>query len=133
MTALLFRGDIIGATVGFYWSEAHVYLTHLTAVHRELQGAGVGLFLRRWQIHQLSQRIGLGPVPLEVVSLSEASNGAVEFQRKVLNALGFDEVSRAESVVHRLGAAHPELDLERVLREQDVTPLRFRKSVTLAM
>ena len=131
VTALLYRGEVIGATVGFYWEEEHVYLTHLTAVHRELQGAGVGLFLRRWQVDQLTQRIGLGPEPLEVVSLSESIHGAVEFQRRVLNALGFNEVSRAEPLIHRLAAVHPELELERVLSQQGVTPLRFRQSVSL--
>ena len=70
VTTLLYRGDVIGATVGFHCEEEHVYLTHLTAVHRELQGAGIGLFLRRCQVHQLTQRVGLGPEPLEVVSLS---------------------------------------------------------------
>jgi len=125
VTALLFRGEIIGATIGFYWTEAHVYLTHLTAVHRGLQGAGVGLFLRRWQIHQLNQR-----GPLEVVSLSESLIGAVQFQRRVLGSLGFDEVPMAETVIRRLAAAHPELDLERVL-QQRVTPLRFRKITPL--
>ena len=130
VTALLYRGDVIGATVGYYWTEEHAYLTHLSAVHRELQGVGVGLFLRRWQLHQLTQRIGSGPGPLEVVSLSESSNGAVQFQRRVLSSLGFDEVPRAESVIRRLAAARPELELERVL-QQDVTPLRFRKVTSL--
>ena len=130
VTALLYRGDVIGATVGYYWTEEHTYLTHLTAVHRELQGVGVGLFLRRWQLHQLTRRIGPGPGPLEVVSLSELSNGAVQFQRRVLSSLGFDEVPRGGAVIRRLAAARPELELERVL-QQDVTPLRFRKVTSL--
>ena len=127
VTALLFRGELIGATVGFYWAEEHVYLTHLTAVQRDLKGAGVGLFLRRWQFHQLTQRVGAGPGPIEAVSLSEASNGAVQFQRLVLSLLGFDEVPRAEPVIRRLATAHPELGLDRVLQQASVTPLRFRK------
>ena len=67
---------------------------------------------------------------MEVVSLSESIHGAVEFQRRVLNALGFNEVSRAEPLIHRLAAVHPELELERVLSQQGVTPLRFRQSVS---
>ena len=43
-----------------------------------------------------------------------------------------DEIPRAEAVVHRLAAAHPELDLERALQQANVTPLRFRKFTSLA-
>ena len=68
---------------------------------------------------------------MEAVSLSESSNGAVQFQRRVLNSLGFDEVPRAQAVIRRLGEAHPELELERVLQQSDVTPLRFRKVIPL--
>ena len=71
--------EVIGAAMGYYWAEEHTYLTHLTAVGRNLQGGGIGLFLRRQQLHQLAQRIGPGPGPLEVVSLSASSNGAVQF------------------------------------------------------
>jgi hypothetical protein len=38
ITALLYRGEVIGTAIGFYSEEEHVYITHVTAVHRNLQG-----------------------------------------------------------------------------------------------
>ena len=117
------------------WAEENTYLTHLTAVGRGLQGGGIGRFLRRQQLSQLNERVGAGDGPLEVVSLSATSDadshGAVGFQRRVFTqTLGFEEVPRAEAVIRRLAAAHPELELDRVL-QQAVTPLRFRKVTSL--
>ena len=135
VTVLFFGDEVIGAAMGFYWTEENTYLTHLTAVGRDLQGGGIGLFLRRQQLSQLSERIGAGDGPLDVVSLSATSyadsRGAVGFQRRVFTqTLGFEEVPRAEAVIRRLAAAHPELELDRVL-QQAVTPLRFRKITPL--
>ena len=132
VTALLYRGEVIGATIGFYSEEERVYLTHMTATHRSLQGGvGVGLFLRRQQLQQLEQRLRPGHGPLEVVSLSanrEGENrGAVEFQRHVFTQrLGFEELQGALPIIQRIAAATPELGLDRILR-QDVTTLRFRE------
>ena len=135
VTVLFFGDQIIGAAMGYYWAEEQVYLTHLTAVGRDLQGGGIGRFLRRQQLSQLNERVGAGDGPLEVVSLSATSDadshGAVGFQRRVFTqTLGFEEVPRAEAVIRRLAAAHPELELDRVL-QQAVTPLRFRKVTSL--
>ena len=132
ITALLYRGEVIGAAIGFYSEEEHVYLTHMTAVHRNLQGGvGVGLFLRRQQLQHLEQRLRLEQGPLEVVSLSanrEGENrGAVEFQRHVFTQrLGFEELQGALPIIRRIAEATTELGLDRILR-QDVTPLRFRQ------
>ena len=132
VTALLYRGEVIGATIGFYSEEERVYLTHMTATHRSLQGGvGVGLFLRRQQLQQLEQRLRPGHGPLEVVSLSanrEGENrGAVEFQRHVFtHRLGFEELQGALPIIRRIAEATTELGLDRILR-QDVTPLRFRQ------
>eukprot|EP00966_Prymnesium_polylepis_P003977 90880-Prymnesium_polylepis.1 len=86
ITALLYRGEVIGAAIGFYADVERVYLTHMTAVHRNLQSeVGVGLFLRRQQLQQLEQRLRPGHGPLEVVSMSAnrdpENRGAVQFQR----------------------------------------------------
>ena len=117
-----------------YSATEHMYVTHATATHRSLRvGVGVGLFLRKQQLRLLAQRID--PTrggPVEVVSLSAnadtRSPGAVEFQRHVFTQkLGFEEVEGALLAIQRIAAAKPELSLDRVM-EQDVTPLRFRKS-----
>ena len=131
VTALVFRGEVvIGAAIGYYSSAENVYLTHVTATHRDLQGdVGVGLFLRREQLRHLAQRLGPGLAPLEVVSLSANadgnSRGAAAFQRHVLEKLGFQELLDAMQVIQRISDAKPELELGRVMR-QDVTALRFR-------
>jgi hypothetical protein len=88
ITVLLFRGEVIGAALGFYSATEHMYLTHATATHRSLRaGVGVGLFLRKQQLRLLAQRIDPTRGPVEVVSLSAnadtSSPGAVEFQRHV--------------------------------------------------
>jgi len=138
ITALLYRGEVIGAAIGFYSEEEHVYLTHMTAVHRNLQGGvRVGLFLRRQQLQHLEQRLRLEQGPLEVVSLSanrEGENrGAVEFQRHVFTQrLGFEELQGALPIIRRIAEATTELGLDRILR-QDVTPLRFREITRPAM
>jgi hypothetical protein len=138
ITALLYRGEIIGAAIGFYSEEEHVYLTHMTAVHRNLQGgAGVGLFLRRQQLQYLQQRLGPGHGPLEVVSLSAnrdgENRGALQFQRHVFTQrLGFEELQGALPIIQRIAEATPELRLERIMR-QDVAPLRFRQITRPAM
>ena len=132
VTALLFRGEVIGAALGFYSATEHMYVTHATATHRSLRvGVGVGLFLRKQQLRLLAQRIDPTRGPVKVVSLSAnadtSSPGAVEFQRHVFTQkLGFEEVEGALSAIQRIAAAKPELSLDRVM-EQDVTPLRFRK------
>ena len=129
VTALLFRGEVVGATIGFYFQAENIYLTHVTAANRSLQGGGIGLFLRRMQLQQLAPRVG--STPLEVVSLSAnpdpENRGAVHFQRYVLRKLGFEELQGALPIVLRIAAAKPELELARILDDQDVTPLRFRK------
>ena len=132
ITALLYRGEVIGATIGFYSEEEHVYLTHMTAVHRNLQGGvGVGLFLRRQQLQQLEQRLRPEQGPLEVVSLSANRDGenrdAVQFQRHVLTQrLDFEELQGALVIIKRIAEAIPELGLDHIMW-QDVTPLRFRQ------
>ena len=74
MTALLFKGEVVGACIGFYSPAHDVYLTHMTATHRDLQGGtGIGRFLRRQQLRQLEQRRSPDLAPLEVVSLSANS------------------------------------------------------------
>eukprot|EP00966_Prymnesium_polylepis_P226226 5232928-Prymnesium_polylepis.1 len=88
ITALMYRGEVIGAAIGFYSEEERVYLTHVTATHRSMRGGvGVGLFLRRQQLQYLQQRLGPGHGPLEIVSLSANrdgdNRGAVQFQRHV--------------------------------------------------
>ena len=138
VTALLYRGEVIGATIGFYSDEESVYLTHMTATHRSLQGGvGVGLFLRRQQLQHLQQRLRPGHGPLEVVSLSanrEGENrGAVEFQRHVFTQrLGFEELQGAMPIIRRIADATQELGLDRIM-QQDVTPLRFRQITRPAM
>jgi hypothetical protein len=138
ITALLYRGEIIGAAIGVYSEEEHVYLTHMTAVHRNLQGrAGVGLVLRRQQLQYLQQRLGPGHGPLEVVSRSANRDGeirgALQFQRHVFTQrLGFEELHGALPIIRRIAEATPELGLGRILR-QDVTPLRFRQIMRPAM
>jgi hypothetical protein len=132
VTALLYRGEVIGATIGFYSEEEHVYLTHMTATHRSLQGGvGVGLFLRRQQLQHLQQRLRPGHGPLEVVSLSAnrdgENRGAVQFQRHIFTQrLGFEELQGALPIIQRIAEATPELGLGRIMR-QGVTPLRFRQ------
>ena len=138
ITALLYRGEVIGAAIGFYSEEEHVYITHMTAVHRNLQGgAGVGLFLRRQQLQHLQQRLGPGHGPLEVVSLSAnrdgENRGAVQFQRHVFTQmLGFEELRSALPIVQRIAEAAPELGLDHIMM-QKITPLRFRQIVRPAM
>ena len=133
MTALLFKGEVVGACIGFYSPAHDVYLTHMTATHRDLQGGtGIGRFLRRQQLRQLEQRRSPDLAPLEVVSLSANSTdgdngGAVAFQRHVFTQkLGYEEVPGALPIIQRMAAENPELELDRVMR-QDVTPLRFRQ------
>ena len=132
ITALLYRGEVIGATIGFYSEEEHVYLTHMTAVHRNLQGGvGVGLFLRRQQLQQLEQRLRPEQGPLEVVSLSANRDGenrdAVQFQRHVFTQrLDFEELQGALVIIKRIAEAIPELGLDHIMW-QDVTTLRFRQ------
>ena len=138
ITALLYRGEVIGAAIGFYSEEEHVYITHMTAVHRNLQGgAGVGLFLRRQQLQHLQQRLGPGHGPLEVVSLSAnrdgENRGAVQFQRHVFTQmLGFEELRSALPIIQRIAEVAPELGLDRIMM-QNVTPLRFRQGARPAM
>ena len=134
VTALLFKGEVVGACIGFYSPAHDVYLTHMTATHRDLQGGtGIGRFLRRQQLRQLEQRRSPDLAPLEVVSLSANSTdgdngGAVAFQRHVFTQkLGYEEVPGALPIIQRMAAENPELELDRVMR-QDVTPLRFRQS-----
>jgi hypothetical protein len=140
ITALLYRGEVIGATIGFYSEEEHVYLTHTTAVHRTgtcKVGLGVGLFLRQQQLQQLEQRLRPGHGLLEVVSLSAnrdgENRGAVQFQRHVFTQrLGFEELQGALPIIQRIAEATPGLGLDRIMR-QDVTPLRFREITRPAM
>ena len=133
ITALLYRGEIIGATIGFYSEAEHVYLTLVTATHRSLQGGlGVGLFLRRQQLNQLARRLHPDLGPLEVVSLSAnpdgANRGAVSFQRHVFTEkLNYKELPDAMSVIERIATANPNLGIDRIL-QQDVTPMRFRQN-----
>ena len=133
ITALLYRGEIIGATIGFYSKAEHVYLTLVTATHRSLQGGlGVGLFLRRQQLNQLARRLHPDLGPLEVVSLSAnpdgANRGAVSFQRHVFTEkLNYKELPDAMSVIERIATANPNLGIDRIL-QQDVTPMRFRQN-----
>ena len=130
ITALLYRGEIIGATIGFYSEAEHVYLTLVTATHRSLQGGlGVGLFLRRQQLNQLARRLHPDLGPLEVVSLSAnpdgANRGAVSFQRHVFTEkLNYKELPDAMSVIERIATANPNLGIDRIL-QQDVTPMWF--------
>jgi hypothetical protein len=132
ITALLYRGEVIGAAIGFYSEEEHVYLTHMTAVHRYLQGGvGVGLFYRRQQLQHLEQRLRPEQGPLEVVSLSAnrdgENQGAVHFQRHVFTKkLGYDELPGALPIIERIAEANPALGLDRIMG-QNVTPVRFRK------
>ena len=131
VTALLYRGEVIGAALGFYSAADHAYLTHVTAAHRSLQdGVGVGLFLRRMQLRRLEQRLDPGRPPLEVVSLSavlDHERGPVQFQRHVFTQkLGFEEVDGALPIIQRIAEANPGLELESIM-SQEVTPLRFRK------
>ena len=121
ITALLYGDEVIGAALGFYSATEHTYLTHVTAVHRDLRsGAGVGLFLRQQQLRLLVQRICAAGGPVEVVSLSANADGhnrgAVGFQRNVLEQLEFQELSGAMPVIERISEANPGLELERVLR-----------------
>jgi hypothetical protein len=135
ITALLFRNEIIGATIGFYFEHENVYLTHVTAAHRGLQGgAGIGLFLRKQQLGQLTQRLDPRGGPLQVISLSanpdEDNRGAVHFQRHVFTTkLGYEELLGGLPIIMRIAAAKPELLLDRIM-QQDVTPLLFRKLPT---
>lgn len=131
----LFHGDtVIAATVGFYWPEELTYLTHITAVLRAYQGGtGLGVFLREKQIEWLYQRLGRVPMeepPLHAVSLSALPddanpNGAVSFQTYVFTkVLEWTQAGHAEARLRRLMAAHPELHLDHVFR-QNVQPLHF--------
>ena len=135
ITALLYRGEVIGAAIGFYSEEERVYLTHVTATHRSMRGGvGVGLFLRRQQLQYLQQRLGPGHGPLEIVSLSANrdgdNRGAVQFQRHVFTQrLGFEDLRGALPIIRRIAEANPELGLDRIL-QQDVTPLRFRHTAS---
>ena len=134
VTALLFRGEVVGAAIGFYSSNEHAYLTHVTAAHRDLRaGVGVGLFLRKQQLRLLMQRVDSTRGPLEVVSLSANPNadsrGAVSFQRNVLEKLGFQELQDALPIIQRIAQANPGLELDRML-QQDVSPLRCRQVAT---
>ena len=131
ITALLYRGEVIVAALGFYSDAEQTYLTHVTATHRDLRaGVGIGFFLRKQQLRLVAQRVDSTRGPFEVVSLSANaganSRGAVEFQRSVLLKLGFQELPDALSSIQRISDANPELELNRVL-QQDVTPLRFRQ------
>ena len=131
ITALLYRGEVIGAALGFYSDAEQTYLTHVTATHRDLRAVvGIGFFLRKQQLRLVAQRVDSTRGPFEVVSLSANaganSRGAVEFQRSVLLKLGFQELPDALSIIQRISDANPELELNRVL-QQDVTPLRFRQ------
>ncbi len=134
ITALFQGDDVLGASIGFFWDEKLTYLTHLTAVRRDLQGGtGIGQFLRERQIEWLYNRLGRQPMqepPLHAVSLSanpDAANpkGAVGFQTYIFTkVLEWTITSNALPLVHALHRAHPELRLDRVL-EQDVTALHF--------
>ena len=124
--------------MGFFFEEDLTYLTHLTAVKRDLQkGKGIGPFLREKQIEWLYRRLGREPMQqpfLHAVSLSanpdprDNPKGAVDFQiyifTKVLEwTLGTHKAETMDRI-NRLRVAYPMLDLESVLR-QNVTPLHF--------
>ena len=133
ITALLYHGEVVGATIGFYSVVVHAYLTHVTATNRSLQGGtGIGLLLRRQQLQQLASRLDPTRGPLEVVPLSahpdNDNRGAVHFQRYVFTQrMGFEELPGALQIIQRIATAQPELLLDRIIEEQDVTPLRFRQ------
>tara|TARA_R100000951_G_scaffold113263_1_gene114930 strand:- start:199 stop:909 length:711 start_codon:yes stop_codon:yes gene_type:complete len=137
----LFHGDtVLGATVGFYAPEIRTYLTHLTAVKRDMQGGQgrpsfrIGQFLREKQIEWLYQRLERVPMqmpPLHAVSLSanpDARNnprGAVEFQiHTFTQVLEWTIAGKAPERINTLNSLYPFLHLEVVMR-QNVTPLHF--------
>jgi hypothetical protein len=54
----------------------------------------------------------------------------VQFQRHVFTQrLGFEDLRGALPIIRRIAEANPELGLDRIL-QQDVTPLRFRNTVS---
>jgi hypothetical protein len=131
ITALLYRGEVVGAAVGLYSSAEHAYLSHMSVTHPSLRvGVGIGHFLCKQQLEKLMQRVDSTRGPIDVVSLSANadanSRGAVAFQRHVLQKFGFQELPDAMSVIQRISDANPKLMLDRV-QQQDVTPLRFRQ------
>ena len=68
ITALLYRGEVIGAAVGFYSNAEHAYLTHMSATHPILRvGVGIGHFLRKQQLQNLMQRVDSTRGPIDVV------------------------------------------------------------------
>ena len=58
ITALLYRGEVVGAAVGFYSSAEHAYLSHMSVTHPSLRvGVGIGHFLCKQQLEKLMQRV----------------------------------------------------------------------------
>ena len=134
----VFRGDeVLAVTIGYLWRREDIYLTHVTAVHRDFQhGSGLGPLLRKVQIDAARVAASMFALDTEqsmrVMSMSANPDthnpqGAVGAQTAMLQRLGFTSLNNpeyAEGFARALHAAKPELDLAGVL-EQDVTPLMF--------
>ena len=139
---LLLHGDrILGVTIGYFWVEEMVYLTHITQVASGSSNSGIGKFLRQKQIESLYTRIGrpfpcterwMMPLhgehekPLRVVSYSanpDVPGWQTYVFTKVMDLTQSGSV-QALPILQRLDTAVPGLMLRDIM-SQDVTPMLF--------
>jgi hypothetical protein len=139
IVAIYHDNTVVGATLGFYFKDDNVYLTHLTAVHSVFRfGAGIGSALRNQQITNAIER---GQKkwcrPPMIASLSanpDPTNpiGAVNPQIRMLAKLGYRLVDnyeeKASEMIDSLNARQPELGLKKVKDTHNVTALLFSKT-----
>ena len=134
VTAIFADKVVCGASLGLHYRPDNVYLTHMTAVRKELRTLGIGTFMRSLQ----TQSTGC---PM-ILSLSanhshstDLGQSAVSAQTHMMESCGYllhGSPSLGRQMITTLDDIYPSLHLSRTLDRGFVTPLLFVPNQTAA-